>query len=74
MADIIDSANDTAAEDLERRIAAARGVVAGPPRPMPELCENDCGEPPRERSRYCSGDCREDHEVRQLRLKRQGVR
>lgn len=68
-----DTATKNEIEELERRIAAARGVVAQP-RPMPEFCENDCGEVPRERSRYCSEDCRCDHELRQRIEKRRVAR
>jgi hypothetical protein len=71
MSDEADVANDRAAQDLERAIAAARHKVERPPA---EECENDCGEKPRVGSRYCCPDCLADHQWRLALLKRQGVR
>lgn len=69
MADEIDLTNDRMEKELAARIKAARS--APEPEPVTE-CIN-CGEPPKQRSRFCGKECRDDHEHRQLRLKRLGL-
>lgn len=61
MADIIDQANDRAALDLQRALAAAtRGV---PPLPFTGQCHN-CEAPLPGSMRFCDADCCRDFEKR----------
>ncbi len=62
MADIIDKANDRAALDLQRALAAA--ARAAPPLPYVGQCYNcEASLPPS--MRFCDGDCCRDYEKRQ---------
>lgn len=59
MADEIDIANDRAAMDLERALAAARGI----PGPEATGCCLWCEEPVAEGRRWCNAACRDDWEA-----------
>jgi hypothetical protein len=60
MPDFIDHAQQRSEEDLERAIAAARGI---PALPYVGSCYNcDAITPPG--ARFCDSDCREDYDKR----------
>jgi hypothetical protein len=76
-ADILDDAADHTQAEIDRRVLATRRAVADAeraPAPLPETCDNGCGERPRERSRWCSVECREDGDRRKLLERRTGKR
>lgn len=66
--DIIDAANDLAAQELAYRIAAARQPVHVTP--VTECVE--CGDAVQPGSRYCCAECRDDGEKRQRMARIQG--
>lgn len=74
MSDVIDDANDRAQADLDRALAAARQRIESDRKPLPVYCQNGCGEKAFERSRWCSPECRDEADMRERVLRRQGAR